>query len=623
MSASRRSRLAACVLAALLLAAREAGAETRTLGGLDDARACALPEAGGVVVATGGGLGIVGADGRAQVLTARDGLPETRVHAVAVDGDALWVGTEAGAAKIVGGRVVRTVGHAPVHAVARASGGVLLGTWGEGLVLASGDRVTSLVPASAAKRIDAVASRAGDVVIALAGGSVMILSGGVLRPVRGPGEASGPDEGTAHVQALLPLGGGALLAGGLAGLTRLEAAGARAQLSTADVRSLALGDGGEVLVATWGQGLLALPARAPSPSARPAALAPALGLSPEVREVRAVATRGRARCVATTSGAWLDRGDGVFARVSLGEATLPSSDVTAVAVEPAGARVAVGTFDRGAVLVLASGGAARPIPGIGKTDTVNALAWEGDRLWVATAQGLVRVAPDGATRRFTPKDGLPNPMTRAILVDAAGVIVGTDEGPALVRGDDVVPLEPRTKGRPSTLASPMHATWALAKAPDGALLVGTTSGLYRVRGAWAEAGGMTVTRASVANDALDDDWVTALAVTGDDVLVGTYAHGVTRLRDGAGAGGMLAARAVRLGGGYVNPAGLALFGGRAYVATMDGLLVRELASPPETPWALVQGVAPGRDVTGVASRGSELWVASRRGLGITSAAAVR
>lgn len=618
-------RLAACALAAGLLSASAARAETRALGGNDDTRACALPEAGGVVVATGAGLVIVGADGRARALTALDGLPETRVHAVAADGDVLWVGTEAGAAKVQAGRVVRTVGHAPVHAVTWASGGVLLGTWGEGLVQVAGERVTTLLPSTAAKRIDAVSVRGGDVVLALGGGSVMALSGGGLRPIRGAASA--------HVQAILPLPGGAVLAGGLMGLDRASGAGAGERLSTEDVRGLALDARGDVLVATWGHGLLSAPAPSLS-EGRGLPLSAVAGLPPEIREVRAVATRGSARCVATTSGAWLDRGDGAFARVKLGEASLPSSDVTVVAMSAGGERAAVGTFDRGAVFVEPGSGAVRAIPGVSKLDTVNALAWDGDRLWVATAQGLVRVAPDGTARRFTTRDGLPNAMTRALLVDGSRLVVGTDEGAAIVSGDDIAPLEPRTKGRAAPLASPMHATWALAKGPDGALLVGTTSGLYRVRGAWTREDAKAAERASVANDLLDDDWVTALAVSGDDVLVGTYAHGVTRLRGGAGG---WAPNAGRLGGGYVNPSGLVTDGGRVYAATMDGLLVRDLASPPEAPWREVQGVAPGRDVTGVATRATarraeagpspredaELWVATRRGIGITRAGAAR
>lgn len=563
------------VVAGLALGAvTEARAETRTLSGLDDARSCALTEGGGVAVATGGGLVLVDAVGRARVLTALDGLPETRVHAVVADGAAVWAGTEAGAARIEGGRVVRAVGKAPVHALAPVDGRVLAGTWGEGLV-AIGERVTTLAPVSVAPRVTAIGAEGGRVVVALGNGTLGEVVGGALRVLGG--------SVSRHVQAVLPIGEG-VAAGGLEGL----AMGGR-DVSSADVRGLAAA-GDDVLVATWGQGLLRgkIGARAK--------LDEVPGLP---REVRSVAVRGEGRCVATTSGVWWDRGRGEgFARVALGQ-SLPSSDVTALAASPSG-RVAVGTFDRGAVI--ASGGATRAVPGLASTETVNALAWEGERLWVATAQGLVRVEADGSWKRFTTRDGLPNAMTRALLVDGDRVVVGTDEGPAVVRGEAITSLAPVVKGRAVPMSSPMHAAWALAKAPDGALLVGTTSGLYRVLGAKVE-------RASVASGALDDDWVTALLVDGTDVLVGTYAHGVTRMA--LGSIGARDPKVARLGGGYVNPGGLSMEGGRVLVATMDGLLAREGEA-----WVTALGVAPGRDVTAALRVGREQWVATRRGVAI-------
>src|SRR5262245_1931086 len=65
-----------------------------------DVRACLPLEGGAVLAGTGGGLVLVRADGTAlPPWTALDGLPETRVHALLLDGERLLVGTEGGLAE--------------------------------------------------------------------------------------------------------------------------------------------------------------------------------------------------------------------------------------------------------------------------------------------------------------------------------------------------------------------------------------------------------------------------------------------------------------------------------------------------------------------------------------------
>ncbi len=66
-----------------------------------EARACLPLAGGGALVGTGGGLIRVGADGAiAGTWTASDGLPGTRIDAIAELADALWIGTDPGAAEI-------------------------------------------------------------------------------------------------------------------------------------------------------------------------------------------------------------------------------------------------------------------------------------------------------------------------------------------------------------------------------------------------------------------------------------------------------------------------------------------------------------------------------------------
>jgi len=133
--------------------------------------------------------------------------------------------------------------------------------------------------------------------------------------------------------------------------------------------------------------------------------------------------------------------------------------------------------------------------------------------------------------------------------------------------------------------------------------VGTASGLYR-----GTPGG-AFERASLATGELRDDWVTALAVRGAEVLVGTYSGGITKLTFTP------RPRATHLGGGYVNPGGLTIDGTQLLASTMEGLFARPLDDDRAT-GQLVPRAATGRDVTGAARVGGALWVASRRGIAI-------
>jgi hypothetical protein len=222
-------------------------------------------------------------------------------------------------------------------------------------------------------------------------------------------------------------------------------------------------------------------------------------------------------------------------------------------------------------------------------------------------------------------------MVRSLLVLSDDqVLVGTEEGAAFVtlhgggaaRIAPLVPPPAKRGGRP--LDTPMRATWALARTPDGTLFVGTAAGLY-----FGKNGQFR--RAALATGELKDDWVTALAVDGADVYAGTYSGGVTRLRARADRGAIEALGPLHLGGGYVNPSGLTVDRGRLLAATMEGLLARPLAAIPTDPdaaeaahaadpaaWSPMPKAAPGRDVTAATRFGERLWVASRRGIGAST-----
>jgi ligand-binding sensor domain-containing protein len=588
------------VVAVLVASRPAAAANARVLTDLDDANACEPLEGGGLALATGGGLAVVAEDGSTRVLTAIDGLPDTRVWAVSPEGDSLWVGTEAGAARVrlmptlAVERTVALAADAPVRVVLPTSSGVYFGTWGEGLwrLAPNGGAVQHVSAQVFGTRVAALAEHEGSLFVAYADGPPAKLDAkhdpAVLYQV---GAAPTHGQALASVPAA---DGSTLLLGDLEGLFRLSN-GPATSLSSVDTRALAP-VGGALLVGTYGSGLLSGSTRG---SLRAEAGVP--------RFVRGVGVLGRLRCAATAEGVFVDASvDGGHAWRKLLLGGPPSNDVTAIAAS--GERVAVGTFDRGAAIY--QRGAFRHVAGLEPSETIEALAWQGqgatERLLLGTAHGLVRVRPDGSAQRLRAADGLPSSTVRAILaISDDRVLVGTDEGLAFVQGDRVTPLAVLPKGamaRP--LESPMRATWALAAGDDGTIWIGTTAGLY-----YGKDGRFR--RAAVATGELRDDWVTALAVEGSDVFVGTYSGGVTRLRVGTG---RLAAS--HLGGGYVNPGGLTVLGGELLAATMDGLIVRP-KDDDGAAWRPRPGVSPGRDVTAVRKVGDALWVASRRGIGVS------
>jgi len=87
-------------LVAVVAGARSARAEPLRILGTDDVRDCALGDAGHVLAATGGGLVVIDPRGKASVLTALEGLPDTRVDRVRVTGVEAELETRAGDARV-------------------------------------------------------------------------------------------------------------------------------------------------------------------------------------------------------------------------------------------------------------------------------------------------------------------------------------------------------------------------------------------------------------------------------------------------------------------------------------------------------------------------------------------
>ncbi len=572
---------ASALLLALLLQSAPAPAAIQARLTLRDVRACLPLRDGGVLAGTPGGLMRLDAD--LEVRRAwgpADGLPSATIHTIAAEGETRWIGTGGGLAEAreVGEEleILRVFPSAPVRAVLPHPEGLLVATWGGGVMQLDGrGRLVHLPaergprPSSAAgwtQRAIGLAVVNGRYFAAFTGDGVYEIRGGALHRL------------PLHLPAVMALVGhdGALYVATLGGLFRVDGEAA-IRVHDLDARWLTSSEAG-LLAATYGQGAVRVGARRTKV------------LLDGGRYANTVTRRHGVTCVGTRDGLWLLR-DGASRRAALAGPASP--DISAMQVD--GDRVWVGTFDAGVGYLDAAGWHAVADPLIDRR--VNALAVEktsdGSRVWIGTARGL-SVLEAGRVRRLTRADGLPHDEIHALAtLRRGGVLAGTGVGAVVVRGDRL-----RVLGRKQGL--PKRAVWAVAEGSEGGLLLGTTVGLYRLRGSARPE------RLSVASGHLDGDWITALAVQGDTLWVGTYSHGVTRLE-----GPTLAA--THLGGGYVNLGGLLLRGHRVYAATMGGLKSTSAREPG--PWTTHAGAAPGRDVTAAVAGGGAVWVGSRQGLG--------
>ncbi len=551
-----------------------------------DVRDCAVSDSGDLVLAaTDGGVVAVAADGsRSNTLTAAHGLPGTRSEALLqIDSSHWWVGTEGGLARLrVAAGVVEMVERIDgprVRALAFDGDGVLVGTWGQGVMRLEAGRLTPVPfsddePSAARMRVTALERYGDQWIVATAAGLWRGDEEGLSR-------WSTPLDETivwslAEVEGQLWVG---TLDGLFRGRDRLR------RVAMVDARDLDVHDD-TVRVATAGEGTVVFGAS----TARRLADDRDHGLV-----VHATAHHDRRRCAATEDGLWLDDGPGTSGSTQL-RGALPSNDISAAAWDPSKKRLWVGTFDRGLAYHDEQGWHRVEAPEL--DPQINALAVqrtsEGSALWVATARGVVRIL-DGDVQAWTRKAGLPHDHALSLAVAGDEVLVGTARGfVTLAQGEVVAPDRRREPGR--------WAVWSIAVDDDGTRWLGTTEGLieWPLEGPWR--------RHSMLEGSLPDNWVTALQVDDDALWVGTYAEGVVHLSRGEG--GTL--ERTDLEGGRVNPAGLTLTRTHVYASTMAGLKRRPRGRGGR--WSSVSEGLPGRDTTAVVRTPAGRWITTRRGL---------
>ncbi|MDX2086940.1 MAG: two-component regulator propeller domain-containing protein [Kofleriaceae bacterium] len=546
---------------------------------ITEVRACYPLGGGEFLVGTGGGLVRVDERGQARaVWTAVDGLPGTRIDAIAKDGDQLWIGTEAGAAAVTFDgdnlAITRIVETKPVRDVVTFGGATYVATW-EGGVKKAGKAMPFRGGNHPPNR-----SRVSS--LAVADGALWAgTSGGLYKLTNGTFELVTIATGANEVTSLLG-DGKTLWIATTAGLYTREGSTVRSY-GGGDLRRVARVDG-TIVVGGFGGELVRVE------RGRLVRTDLARGLAMP----QAISERDGAACAGGLDGLYLrPRKDAAWISAKR-PSGLPANDVSAIAAD--GDRLWVGTFDHGVAVL--ERGAWRTLGSRNIDPRVNAVLVEkranmASRIWVGTATGISLIDGDNVTQ-LTKRDGLParGVLSLAQLRDGR-ILAGTMNG-AVIIGD----------GRPVPLGVKQNVevknVWAVAEDADGYLWLGTTTGVYRGResdAAW--------TRYSVATGHLRDDWVMALAVKGSAVWVGTYKGGVTRFAYGAAGVSTTA-----LGDGWINPGGLTWIGERLYASTMEGLRIGDGESAA---WTTL-GKLPGRDTTAVAAVGDRLWVSTRRGL---------
>jgi hypothetical protein len=509
-----------------------------------EARAC-LPLDHGALVGTAGGLVELADDGSiVRVRTALDGLPGTRIDSIVQLGDKVWIGTDAG-----GTDGTHTFHSPSVRGFAQLGTTTYAATWDGGVIdVATGAMVPFRAAAAKGARIRVAA-------IAVAGGTLYAgTAGGLYKLVRGKLERV--DE--APVSALLEDAGQLWVAtpGQVHGPDTPDT-----NIASTDPRALAV-VGSEIVIADAVDGLRVID------RGRTRAFDGPNG------GAQAIAAGHGGLCVGSLTGASVRR-DGKWIAAAHRDGP-PSNDISALAV--VGDKLYVGTFDRGLAIF---DGAWRTFSSPELDARINAIFVDDGRVYVGTAEGLA-VIHGADVRRLTKRDGLPGRGVLAIGKAHDGILVGTSQGAVLLGDGHPVRLGPK--------GDAIGNVWAVAEDGAGNLLLGTATGLYRGRDDHWQ-------RFSAVTRALANDWVTALAVRGETVYIGTYSGGIVSLTGDA---------TRQLAPGWVNPGGLTFVDDVLYAATQEGL--RVVVGSREVPHL------PGKDVTAVAVRGGRLVVGTRRGI---------
>jgi ligand-binding sensor domain-containing protein len=289
---------------------------------------------------------------------------------------------------------------------------------------------------------------------------------------------------------------------------------------------------------------------------------------------------------------------------------LSASHISALATDWQG-RLWLGYFDRGIDII--DSDQAKLITHIEDTVVreINALraSADGQRMIVATSEGLVIIDSSLRHQRYTERDGLiSNTVSSMLDVPASIALPGSEErshqGEALMlttaRG---LSIYAQDMFRSLTAFHGLASNHLYTGAQLGdRLFVGSLNGLNELEG-------LRVVRTfQTSNSRLSHNWVSALAAVGSTLYIGTYGGGVDALLPS----GEMINFAPLIGRFSVNPNAMHFDGERLYVGTLDqGVWVLDIERDT---WShFTQGLGS-NNVTAIAGDAHAIYFGTDRGL---------
>lgn len=299
--------------------------------------------------------------------------------------------------------------------------------------------------------------------------------------------------------------------------------------------------------------------------------------------------------VAGAGGAWLVTRGGKTRPLVPPEQLAPLPDPYVSALSALGdGGLLVGGLNRGLSLLEPGKPAARPVAlqayGVNRIVEIN------DGYLVATTNGLARLDRNFVVRRrWTPKDGLPNRYVGSVLMRNEVIYAATASGLARIAPTGIKAIN---------AFHGLAGNHLYCLADDGKkLYAGGLAGLSILGG----PDGLTVERnVTAAEGNLPHNWVHAVLVAENRLVVGTYGGGVAVVTDNGEA-----TPTFETAGVSINPEAAVRFGS----FFVFGTLTRGLAISRDLQhWNYVTTGLPSPNVTALAAAPDALWVGTDRGL---------
>jgi ligand-binding sensor domain-containing protein len=504
-------------------------------------------------------------------------LPPAPLTALVQVGDVLWIATEGeGVLALEGGKlrhirpVVKTYG--TVRALLPVASGAMLWGTDTGVLRSDGKGLNIAHPALARIAVTALAGKEEDLYIGTRANGLWRWHAGQLDQF---GEAEGlPDP---HVQTVA-VTEDSVVAGTPVGAALFRGGKFERKLAEGFFVRSALIDGETLYAGTLEDGLVTTPL-----GARGRAVVTGK------QEIRQVVSPSR---LLTRRELLVVEHGREETLVAAPAGLLTDGNVSALAMDGAG-RLWVGYFDRG-LDILGTDGKVSHFEN-DRLFCVNRIVHAPDRTAVATANGLLYFDAAGRQRQVvTREDGLIATHVTDVLLAESAVLAATPAG---------LTIFDRSGARSLNAFHGLgnNHLYSLARRGEE-IFCGTLGGITRIQQ------GVVRVSHSTANSGLRANWVTAMAVAGGDVYVGTYGGGVQRL-DGNNAWQDykdLPADVV------VNPGAMMATAAGVYAGTLKhGLLCFDRA---RLRWRQITDGLPSANVTALAWANGSLYAGTDNGL---------